>query len=156
MLGYKNEHKLLDICLRLDMMSADEVRWTPYRIQEIRDIWVSTWHGMLAYFDCVEVYMPDRVVRQFGWRQCIPAHPIRPKEARRPVNNRMYMVKNTFVEALWLEAPSHLLTETWISVPAVTLDERTDDYMQWFTPRTHPRIQNPNNIPLVFMFQFIT
>ncbi|KAI5656443.1 hypothetical protein M9H77_25236 [Catharanthus roseus] len=27
MLGYKNENKLLDIRLRLDVMTADEVRW---------------------------------------------------------------------------------------------------------------------------------
>ncbi|KAI5672551.1 hypothetical protein M9H77_12915 [Catharanthus roseus] len=38
------------------------VRWTPYKLQEIQDIWVSTWHGFMAYFDCVEAYMIDRVV----------------------------------------------------------------------------------------------
>ncbi|KAI5661563.1 hypothetical protein M9H77_20886 [Catharanthus roseus] len=81
------------------------------------------------------------------WRQCIPAHPIRPKEARMPVNNRMYVVRNTFVEELWLEAPSHLLIETWTSVLAVTPNECTDDYMQWYIPRNHPRIQNPVNVP---------
>ncbi|KAI5672476.1 hypothetical protein M9H77_12840 [Catharanthus roseus] len=36
-------------------------------------------------------YMPDRVVRQFGWVQCIPAYPIRPLEHHRPVNNGQYM-----------------------------------------------------------------
>ncbi|KAI5666389.1 hypothetical protein M9H77_16242 [Catharanthus roseus] len=77
MLGYKIEHKLLDICLQLDTMLADE------------------------------------------FRQCIPAHPIQPMEARKPANNRMYVVRNLFLEALWLEAPSHLLTETWTSVPAI-------------------------------------
>ncbi|KAI5678289.1 hypothetical protein M9H77_09239 [Catharanthus roseus] len=62
-LGYKNENKLLDIRLRLDMMTADEVRWIPYRTQGIWACWVSTWHGFIAYFDCVEPYMPDRVLR---------------------------------------------------------------------------------------------
>ncbi|KAI5677860.1 hypothetical protein M9H77_08810 [Catharanthus roseus] len=79
MLGHKTEHKLLDIRLRLDMMSADEVRF----------------------------------------RQCIPAHPVRPMEACRPANNRMYVVRKSFVEALWLEAPSHLLIETWTSVSTI-------------------------------------
>ncbi|KAI5678735.1 hypothetical protein M9H77_09685 [Catharanthus roseus] len=37
--------------------------WTPYRPQEIRDCWVSTWHDFIMYFDCIEAYMPDRVVR---------------------------------------------------------------------------------------------
>ncbi|KAI5658631.1 hypothetical protein M9H77_27424 [Catharanthus roseus] len=77
----KTKHKLLDIRLQLDMMSAEEP------------------------------YIPDRVVRQFGYRQCIPAHPIRSQEASRPANNRMYIVRNLFVEALLLEAPSHLLKE---------------------------------------------
>ncbi|KAI5662035.1 hypothetical protein M9H77_21358 [Catharanthus roseus] len=74
-IGYKSESKLLDIRLRLDMMIADEVRWMPYRTQDVRDCWVSTWHGFIAYVDCVEPYMADRVLRQFGFGQCIPATP---------------------------------------------------------------------------------
>ncbi|KAI5649723.1 hypothetical protein M9H77_35728 [Catharanthus roseus] len=107
MLGYKNKHKLLDIRLRLDMMTVDEVRWTPYRMQEIRDCWVSTWHGLIAYFDCVQPYMPDR-------------------------------------------ASSHLLIESWTSVQAFLPNFCTEDYMDWFLPRSHPRIQNPSNIPRGF------
>ncbi|KAI5658748.1 hypothetical protein M9H77_27541 [Catharanthus roseus] len=63
--------------------------------------------------------MPDWILRMFGYRQCIPAHPIQPQEARRPPNNKMYVLRNTFVEALWLKVPSHLLTESWTSVPAI-------------------------------------
>ncbi|KAI5652403.1 hypothetical protein M9H77_29590 [Catharanthus roseus] len=51
----------------------------------------STWHGFIAYFHYVEPYMPDWVLRQFGFRQCIPAHPIQPHEVRKPPNNRMYV-----------------------------------------------------------------
>ncbi|KAI5658942.1 hypothetical protein M9H77_27735 [Catharanthus roseus] len=70
MLGHKTKNKLIDLRIRLDIMTADEFRWV----------------------------------------QCIPAHPIRPQEHRRPANNRVYMVKNVFIEALWLEAQSHLIT----------------------------------------------
>ncbi|KAI5671794.1 hypothetical protein M9H77_12158 [Catharanthus roseus] len=101
-IGYKNENKLLDIRLRLDMMIADE---------------------------------------------CIPAHPIQHQEPRRLLNNRMYVLRNTFVEALWLEAPSHLLTESWTSVPAIPASFCTDDYIDWYLSRTHPKIQNLGNIP---------
>ncbi|KAI5663127.1 hypothetical protein M9H77_22450 [Catharanthus roseus] len=52
----------------------------------------------------------DEGCQTVWWVQCIPAHPIRPQEHRRPTNNRLYMVKNVFIEALWLEAPSHMLT----------------------------------------------
>ncbi|KAI5673291.1 hypothetical protein M9H77_13655 [Catharanthus roseus] len=143
---YKSESKLMGVRLRLDMMTADEVRWMPYRTQDVRDCWVSTWQCFIAYFDCVEPYMPDRVLRQFGFRQCISAHPIQPWEARRPPNNRMYVLRNTFVEALWLEAPLHLLTETWTSVPAIPASSCIDDYLDWYLPCTHLRIQNPENI----------
>ncbi|KAI5680540.1 hypothetical protein M9H77_01767 [Catharanthus roseus] len=74
-------------------------------------------------------------------------HPIRPQEHRKPANNRVYMVNNVFIEALWLEAPSHLLTSTWTSIPAIPPSRCTDDYMPWFLPRTHPRIQNPYRLP---------
>ncbi|KAI5659503.1 hypothetical protein M9H77_28296 [Catharanthus roseus] len=129
-LGHKSEHKLIDLRIRLDMMTADEVRWTPYKPEEITD-----------------PYMPDRIVRQFGRVQCIPSHPIRSLKHRRPANNKVYMVKNVFIEELWLEAPSHLLMETWTSVPTIPPSWCTDDYMPWFLPRTHPRIQNPERLP---------
>ncbi|KAI5683984.1 hypothetical protein M9H77_05212 [Catharanthus roseus] len=82
MLGYKNENKLLDIRLRLDVMTTDE-----------------------------------------------------PQEARRPPNNRMYVLMNTF---------------TWNSVPAIPPSSCTDNYMGWYLPRSHPSIQNPENIPSGF------
>ncbi|KAI5657304.1 hypothetical protein M9H77_26097 [Catharanthus roseus] len=98
MLGHKSKHKLLDIHLRLDVMSADEVRWTPYKPSEILD-------------------------------QCILAHPIRPLEAYRLANNRMYI----------LEAPSHLLTETWTSVLIVFPSRCIDDYMHGLSLGPIPR-----------------
>ncbi|KAI5669296.1 hypothetical protein M9H77_19149 [Catharanthus roseus] len=67
------------------------------------------------------------------------------EEHRRPANNRV--VKNVFIEALWLEAPSHLLTSTWTSIPAIPPSRCTDDYMPWFLPRTHPQIQNSDRLP---------
>ncbi|KAI5656436.1 hypothetical protein M9H77_25229 [Catharanthus roseus] len=84
---------------------------------------------------------------EFEWVQCIPAHPIRPQEHRRPANNRVYMVKNVFIKALWLEASSHLLTFTWTSIPAIPPSRCTDDYMPWFLCHTHTRIQNLNRLP---------
>ncbi|KAI5652619.1 hypothetical protein M9H77_29806 [Catharanthus roseus] len=50
-------------------------------------------------------------------------------------------------EALWLETPSHLLTSTWTSIPAIPPSRCTDDYMPWFLPRTHLWIQNPDRFP---------
>ncbi|KAI5668684.1 hypothetical protein M9H77_18537 [Catharanthus roseus] len=89
MLGYKDKHKLLDIRLWLDMMTADE----------IRHCWVSTWHVFIAYFNYVELYMPDR---------------------------------------------------SWTSVSTILSSSRMEDYMNWFLPRNHLRIQNLSNTPRGF------
>ncbi|KAI5672261.1 hypothetical protein M9H77_12625 [Catharanthus roseus] len=56
------------------------------------------------------------------------------------------MVKDVFIEALWLEALSHLLTSIWTSIPTLLPSRCTDDFMPWFLPRTHPRIQNPDRL----------
>ncbi|KAI5657512.1 hypothetical protein M9H77_26305 [Catharanthus roseus] len=42
--------------------------------------------------------------------------------------------------------PARQQQNTWTSVPAILPSACTDDYMQWFLPRSHPRIQNPVNI----------
>ncbi|KAI5657191.1 hypothetical protein M9H77_25984 [Catharanthus roseus] len=52
-----------------------------------------------------------------------------------------------FWSLLELEAASHLLTSTWTSIPAISSSRCTDDYMPWFLPRTHPRIQNLDRLP---------
>ncbi|KAI5654970.1 hypothetical protein M9H77_32157 [Catharanthus roseus] len=93
MLGYKTEHKLLDIRLWLDMMSADEAMYscTPYPISggtqthQQQDV-------------CCEEFISGGTI-------------------------------------------------TWTSVRAIPSSPCTDDYVQWFLPRSHPRIQNPLNIP---------
>ncbi|KAI5682695.1 hypothetical protein M9H77_03923 [Catharanthus roseus] len=84
---------------------------------------------------------------------CIPAHPIRPMEARMLANNRMYVVRNLFVEALWLEAPSHLLTETWTSVPAIPPNSPKDteslEYFPWFYVPVDPPMPSQALLDLV-------
>ncbi|KAI5676789.1 hypothetical protein M9H77_07739 [Catharanthus roseus] len=42
---------------RLDVMTAKEVQWTPYSQKEIDNAWISTWHGMIAFFETVEAYI---------------------------------------------------------------------------------------------------
>ncbi|KAI5673782.1 hypothetical protein M9H77_14146 [Catharanthus roseus] len=60
------------------------------------------------------------------WIFYIPAHPIQPQEARRLPNNRMYVLRNTFVEALWFEpfhrVPARMIT--WVE---------SREYSQWLS-----------------------
>ncbi|KAI5672005.1 hypothetical protein M9H77_12369 [Catharanthus roseus] len=63
MLGHKSKHKLLDIRIRLDVKTADDVRWTSYRPEEIQDVW--TWTSVTAVppSRCIDDYMPWFVPR---------------------------------------------------------------------------------------------
>ncbi|KAI8556305.1 hypothetical protein RHMOL_Rhmol05G0242200 [Rhododendron molle] len=65
-----------------DMQRPDEVVWRPYSEELIaslppncragRAIWMAK--VPLLNFPMVQMHMPDRVMRQFGRRQTIPAH----------------------------------------------------------------------------------
>ncbi|KAI5672266.1 hypothetical protein M9H77_12630 [Catharanthus roseus] len=124
MLGHKMEKKLIDLHIHLDTITANEVSGlctNPIRL---------LMYGFLLWVGSM-----------------YSSYPIRPQEHRRLANNRVYMVKNVFIEAFRLEAPSHLLTSTWTSIPAIPPSRCTDDYMPWFLPRTYPRIQNPDKLP---------
>ncbi|KAI5673398.1 hypothetical protein M9H77_13762 [Catharanthus roseus] len=57
MLGHKSEHKLVDLRIRLDMMIADEVKWTPYRLEEIKDVWTWTSFTVVPTSHCTDDYM---------------------------------------------------------------------------------------------------
>ncbi len=74
-----------------DVLTADRVSWdpwTPPRMAEIASggmlapsctadshLWMTTCR--LIYMNCVEVYSPERVQRQFGYAQVVPVPPAR-------------------------------------------------------------------------------
>lgn len=64
----------------------------------------------------------------------------------------MYVVKNTFIEGLWLEAQSHLLTEMWMIVPPIPPSQYRHNYMSWFLHRTHLWIRNLDRLPHGFQY----
>ena len=67
----------------------------------------TTYIGGITCFDIVEVYLPERTVRQLGFAQDIPPAPLRPTQAVRPAQGS-YSV--TF-------ASSQMFAEMWSRFP---------------------------------------
>jgi len=99
--------------------------------------------GCIRYRDIIEPYMPDRVLRQLGRVQCIPASIIIPDSAFRPGAN---------VATYDVQYSASLHHYTWFNFPRCSgMDVRsfdvvadptstTADYMSWYTHHSHPRL----------------
>lgn len=98
----KHYSNMLEYQMRLDVIIANEVQWTPYSQTYIDSVWISTWHDMISLFEIVKIYMlktvesymPDRCPRQFGWLLYVPSDPIKATEEHMSANNKKYVVKN--------------------------------------------------------------
>ncbi|XP_057548371.1 protein MAIN-LIKE 1-like [Amaranthus tricolor] len=129
----------------LDSLTETQVEWTPYNSAAgalLNDHPRTTVIGGITCFDVVEVYLPERTLRQIGFVQAIPPAPIRPAKALRPAHGT-YSV--TFPSsAVYLEAWSRFpysarLVEQGLrraSVPS----EAEPNYVDWFRVCSHPYI----------------
>ncbi|MED6169385.1 hypothetical protein PIB30_020861 [Stylosanthes scabra] len=81
------EGRLLRWRARIDILTWDEIRWTPYDtlgIQALIPDWmrsqgeVDTWHSAMPVvcFNFVGMHHIDRVIRQYGGEQLVPRHPV--------------------------------------------------------------------------------
>ncbi|KAG5540873.1 hypothetical protein RHGRI_020946 [Rhododendron griersonianum] len=123
----------------LDDLLVDEVIFDPYknRRQNVSDIAFYT--GPIRAVSYVEPYLPDRVLRQFGLLQRIPADPIAPQRASR--GQHTYHVVYEWTEGFWSSPDYHLVPEdkrerTPPGIPRAC----TDDYIPWLSVFSHQRV----------------
>ena len=67
-----------------------QVEWTPYNSAAtalLNEHPRTTIIGGITCFDVVEVYLPERTLRQIGFVQPIPPAPMRPAKALRPAHD---------------------------------------------------------------------
>jgi hypothetical protein len=79
--------------------------------------------------------MPERVLRQFGWVQTIPRHPV---EVAPPETN-LGEISLHFQHTL-----DHALTPEQLGQRAVHGVEVEDGYIEWFYLHSHPRMILPD------------
>ncbi|XP_058216841.1 protein MAIN-LIKE 1-like [Rhododendron vialii] len=114
----------------LDNLLVDEVIFYPYKDRRQNVSEIAFYTGPIRAMSYVEPYLPDRVLRQFGLLQRIPADPIAPQRASR--GQHTYTVVYEWTEGFWSSPNYHLVPEdkkerTPPGIPWAC----TDDYIPW-------------------------
>ncbi|XP_012850990.1 PREDICTED: serine/threonine-protein phosphatase 7 long form homolog [Erythranthe guttata] len=129
----------------LDNMTADDVEWLPYGRNIHESIPRTLYHGTIQYMWVVEPNMPDRCIRQFGWVQDIPRGLIPSMEpcSRGPKGGTSYKVNYPFLGGMWDMVLAHSIRAN-VYKTARQRGEVDEHYMEWYTDRTHLKINNPD------------
>ncbi|XP_015639817.2 uncharacterized protein [Oryza sativa Japonica Group] len=138
-----------------DLLTDDQVVWCPYREERMKELqlapictqdshlWLT--RAPLLYFFMVEIYMPERVMRQFGLHQVCPP-PLRDTSAelhwcrRGRVHNDWAQKHKSFVD-MWEAKEQDVVME----------DRPYDhssymDYLRWYRRSTRIRLCTPKRI----------
>lgn len=158
--------RLRSLRTQLDQMRAEDIKFMPYgdRVLDFQgEFRLSTYRGTIRIGDIVEPYMPDRVLRQFGFVQTIPQERIVPYLEVRPETGKGYKVRFHSVEDRW-ESRHDATSRVSLAgrIPAPDPWTVSADYMDWFSSRCHPfvlpssavQIPSPER-PLQFQFQIL-
>ena len=87
--------------------------------------------------------MPDRVARQFRRVQQIPRAPIEPLRAWRATKISSYKVDYDAARFAWGAQAVHSMTLAEMGPPIQEGHDCSDEYMEWYLPRTHPLVNPP-------------
>ncbi|EPS71928.1 hypothetical protein M569_02828, partial [Genlisea aurea] len=158
--GFKLEsvgtHVLVLYRDQLDNMKDEQFVWEPYPPEVLeslpeyclsgRSIWQTV--SPLICFDVIEFHHPDRVLRQFGQRQSIPAAcdtipDIHLTDRRGRQNYDWAQHHRQFVD-MWHNRRANVVTAPPIDGPA---DRNDDSYMEWYQRITRSVIGNPVTRP---------
>ncbi|XP_028186483.1 protein MAINTENANCE OF MERISTEMS-like [Glycine soja] len=109
----------------LDRLRISDVCWIPYgEHRPVRDFHlISCYSGLLRWGPVAVYYRPERVVRQFGYTQTIPAPPINSWVSYDDIHDR------------WMHYSDHMVPACEVcTVPG----QCASDYMDWFFRIFHP------------------
>ncbi|KAH1253664.1 Protein MAIN-LIKE 1 [Glycine max] len=110
---------------RLDRLRIPDVCWIPYgEHREVRDFHVrSCYSGLLRWGPVAVYYRPERVVRQFGYRQTIPVPPVDSWVSYDDIHDR------------WMHYEDHIVP---VGEVCVVPGACSSDYIDWFFRISHP------------------
>ncbi|KAL2925977.1 Serine/threonine-protein phosphatase 7 long form-like protein [Bienertia sinuspersici] len=96
---------------RLNDMKSEEVIWLPYGSNVAENFPLSLYHGCIRYCSTIEAYMPDHILRQFGYVQTPPIAPIKPNKEYKPAHSYSVDYGESMM-SFWDDPSSHRLSET--------------------------------------------
>ncbi|XP_028223431.1 protein MAIN-LIKE 1-like [Glycine soja] len=110
---------------RLDRLRILDVYWISYgEHRPVRDFHlISCYSGLLRWGPVVVYYRPERVVREFGYTQTIPAPPIDSWVSYDDIHDR------------WMHYLDHMVPTGEVCVVS---SQCASDYMDWFFCISHP------------------
>ena len=100
----------------------------------------TTYIGGITCFDIVEVYLPERTVRQLDFVQRIPPPPLRPTQALRPAQGThsvTFASTSIYMEA-WSRFPYCARIGDQVLSRASVPSEAVREYVDWFKVCSHP------------------
>lgn len=127
-------------------VSSTQVCWSPYGVNVVSTCPRTLYYGLIRCHSIIEPYASDRVTRQFGFVQTIPADLPPPDRVHRPADARFYDVGHPPTTASWSwHYFSRVALRVAELIPAIDPWADTPDYVPWFRTVSHPIIQNPGN-----------
>ncbi|KAG5549659.1 hypothetical protein RHGRI_014833 [Rhododendron griersonianum] len=125
----------------LDNLRPSQVIFDQYtgRRQVVADVVFYT--GCIRAMAVLELYLPDRVLRQFGMVQLDPGPPLVPLRGSRGANSHSYNVVYAYTDGQWENWRDHVMNaEKRVRIqPGVPWDSHPD-YLPWFLTVSHFRV----------------
>ncbi|KAI5387258.1 hypothetical protein KIW84_073413 [Lathyrus oleraceus] len=103
------------------------MRWS-YRQGVLK---ICLYRGCLKWGETVVPYLPDRCLRQFGYRQYVPSPPLDCMMA-------------TDIDVDWISYHQSVVDVIGSSSVATTPSEVVDGYLEWYYRVSHPRLVPPH------------
>ncbi|KAH7841568.1 hypothetical protein Vadar_031641 [Vaccinium darrowii] len=126
----------------LDDLLVDQVIFDPYKERRAVVPEIALYTGPIRCMGIVEPYLPDRVLRQFGFVQLVPGPPIGPKRgSKRGSVSAEYIVVYTWTDALWENWKYHVVPDDKrVVVKQGVPWESAPNYLDWFRTVSHVRV----------------
>ena len=118
--------------------------WQPFGPSPAERVPRTLFAGWIRYRDVVELYMPERVLRQLGYVQMIPRQIFFPDKVMRPMSAKAYTCEwNAVAAGSWNYFPRMFMCLLHDCTP-VSGDpsECEPAYMSWYYQYSHPLIVN--------------
>ncbi|PIA39761.1 hypothetical protein AQUCO_02600314v1 [Aquilegia coerulea] len=136
----------------IDRMTAIEVHWDPYF--ELRGSTrclheISFYQGVIYFFDVVEAYHANRVLRQLGHIQGIPPSIIIPVKSRRTASTIKFDVMHGRHDVYFSQWESHKLDSHVRGDRSTVAWEVSADYLEWYYKISHPVMTPKDNVSLL-------